>query len=132
MQFYDITILIFRLSERDGLILDQCALTGFKLGTFHVTVWSFILYTKFPYEVVWNFYGKFSEILFLWQSRQSDQTMFGYFFWKDKNHESLITSNVNQIFAWNFQNVCESTQSTIFVIRFPMWKLFGKKVKYVH
>ena len=25
MQFYDITILIFGLSERDGLILDQCA-----------------------------------------------------------------------------------------------------------
>ena len=25
MQFYDVTILIFGLSERDGLILDQCA-----------------------------------------------------------------------------------------------------------
>ena len=24
MQFYDITVLIFGLSERDGLILDQC------------------------------------------------------------------------------------------------------------
>ena len=28
MQFYDITILIFRLSERDGLILDQCVMIG--------------------------------------------------------------------------------------------------------
>ena len=26
MQFYDVTILIFGLSEREGLILDQCAL----------------------------------------------------------------------------------------------------------
>ena len=31
MQFYDITILIFGLSERDGLILDQCATANFLI-----------------------------------------------------------------------------------------------------
>ena len=46
MQFYDISILIFGLSERDGLILDQCApCRWLSSKMFKVSSRHFVLFT---------------------------------------------------------------------------------------
>ena len=112
--------------------LEIPSLTGFELRTFRVTVRSLIHYTKFPNEIFLkflrtNFHIYSQSFCALWQSRQSDRSTIGNFFWKDKKQESLITSDLHRIFAWNFQNVCESTQSTIFIIRFPCESCSAKK-----
>ena len=66
------------------------------------------------------------------QCRKSAQRAIGSFFRKDKKQEMLISFDLDRIFQWNFQNVCESTKSNFFIIIFPLWKLVGKKVNYTN
>ena len=117
--------------------LEIPSLTGFELRTFRVTVRSLIHYTKFPNEIFLkflrtNFHIYSQSFCALWQSRQSDRSTIGNFFWKDKKTRIINYFGSTSNFCMKFSEctVCESTQSTIFIIRFPMWKLFGKKVKY--
>ena len=68
MQFYDITILIFGLSERDGLILDQCASPYFRQHNIEEKQGIFNL-----------FYRLFTRLLFLYyfdSKQRSDEKIF--------------------------------------------------------
>ena len=56
MQFYDITISIFGLSEREGLILDQCAQI---INDFLV-----LLYTHAFHTILLR-YGDFQSLLYI-------------------------------------------------------------------
>ena len=71
-------------------------------------------YTKFPQEkVLKNVSAKFQNnftILRL-QSGQSNRVTIGDFFRRDKKQESLITYDLDRIFAWNFSKFYEKVHN---------------------
>ena len=84
-------------------------------------------------NVLMNIFQKISShilrdfAIFLQQSRQSARRTIGNFIWKDKKHESLITFDLDRIFAWNFRDVQESTMSNFCHIKFLQESCFVKK-----